>query len=289
MLVDSELKSLIYLCLLQSLAPLYPADLAGLSFPRCSSALAPATFLSQWWSILKRGPCLCDLDTVSFPRLLSSFHKNSRSEKVPTCPLPSKVDHKKFLLVLCQPTSPKDQQQLRARRELQARPSSAFWSPATRSERKSGNKLQTRPSIVKISKSRPLIWNCKSLCSDAVDEIPPFILCTKGNTIEFAESVESAPNSWRLKFEMSPSVGVLFQPRRSSNPLTPFCRCVLFELAIVGFRIFCSPSLLCTYLGLWFNHMMHQSHILSNKTKQHEAVLLSFFWWWSLRQFVMTR
>ena len=77
----------------------------------------------------------------------------------------------------------------------------------------------------------------------------PHMLCTKGITIEPAESVESDPNSWRLKFEMSPSVGVLFQPRRSSNPLTLFCRCVLFEPAIVGFRIFCSCSLLCTYLG----------------------------------------
>ena len=112
---------------------------------------------------------------------------------------------------------------------------------------------------------------------------------TKGITIEPAESVESDPNSWRLKFEMSPCVGVLFQPRRSSNPLTLFCRCVLFEPAIVGFRIFCSCSLLCTCLGLWFNHMMHQTHILSNMAKQHKAVVLSFCWWWSLRQFVMTR
>ena len=102
----------------------------------------------------------------------------------------------------------------------------------------------------------------------------PHMLCTKGITIEFAESVESAPNSWRLKFEMSPSVGVLFQPRRSSNPLTLFCRCVLFEPAIVGFWIFCSCSLLCTYLGFLDASVSYFSKQNKTTRSSHPVFLL---------------
>ena len=96
----------------------------------------------------------------------------------------------------------------------------------------------------------------------------PHMLCTKGITIEPAESVECDPNSWRLKFEMSPSAGVLFQARRSSNPLTLFCRCVFFEPAIVGFWIF-----LLLFSSVHLSRFMVQPYdaLVSYFVKQHKT------------------
>ena len=173
------------------------------------------------------------------------------------CPFTRLVDQKKFLLVLCQvkqirkssylssasPQAPKTNSNSENSENSELSQARHFEVQPLDLKENVGNELQTRPSIVKISKSRPLIWNCKSLCSE----------CCWWNLYQ-RHYHRIYWKCWKCSEQLTTEVWNVTLRRcalstkeelQSSYALLSLCT---LWTGNRGFWIFCSCSLLCTYL-----------------------------------------